>query len=322
MVKIGIDWLPTSARGAVEVARATEEGGFWGLGISDSPILFSGTYPVATACLLETKSIKLGALGTNPVTRHWTVHAANLRAWQEMAPGRSFVGIASGFSAVHTIGLRPATVRQLEGAVRDIRQAAPGVAIHVGASGPRMAEMAGRTADAIIIGTGTDPIAIRNLYERALSARKAAGVQEPLEAWSLVTTKVVESESEVEAARKAVEPVVIPHGYFSLDFTFEGKNVPEEFQQPLRERFAKYDFLSLARISGGDPNVALFADRPDLVQYLLDRFSVVGTPEMCAEKLRKLLAETAVSGIWLAMIVVDPVKEVKLAAETLLPTLS
>src|SRR5690606_40707014 len=89
--KIGFIWLPRSAREAVEIARRAEAGGFWGLGISDSPVLYQEMYPVISACLLATDRLVVGSNVTNPVTRHWTIHASTHRTYDELHPGPDYL---------------------------------------------------------------------------------------------------------------------------------------------------------------------------------------------------------------------------------------
>ncbi|MCX0274855.1 hypothetical protein NLM24_30000 [Nocardia zapadnayensis] len=39
------------------------------------------------------------------------------------------------------------------------------------------------------------------------------------------------------------------------------------------------------RIVAGTSNATVFADRPDIETYLLDRFAVIGTPSECRDRL-------------------------------------
>ena len=106
--------MPSDIRRAIGIARLAEAGGFSRLGICDSPILYHEVYPVVAACLAATESIRIGPNVTNPVTRHWTIHAASMRANDRLAPGRAMLGIGAGDGAVHTLGLRPADGPTLE----------------------------------------------------------------------------------------------------------------------------------------------------------------------------------------------------------------
>jgi alkanesulfonate monooxygenase SsuD/methylene tetrahydromethanopterin reductase-like flavin-dependent oxidoreductase (luciferase family) len=98
--------------------------------------------------------------------------------------------------------------------------------------------------------------------------------------------------------------------YFAA--TFAGKNVPEAFQATLAERYAGYDFAwhGKAADTAGNPAATMFADRPDIEQYLLDRFAVVGTVEQCRERLVELSAE--VDGVFCSVLFEDVLDQLDL----------
>jgi alkanesulfonate monooxygenase SsuD/methylene tetrahydromethanopterin reductase-like flavin-dependent oxidoreductase (luciferase family) len=310
--------MPRSAREAIAIARATEQAGFWGFGVSDSPYLYGELYPVVTACLEATSSIHIGPNVTNPVSRNWSTHAAAARTFDELYPGRYFLGIATGDGAVYSVGLQPAKPAALEEAVRTIRKHGPErLEVQVAASGGRSLAVAGRTADGVILGTGFDGPAIQTLSAIAQRARLDASIAAPLERWALVELNVVASEAEIPAARKAFEPVAVAYSRFAFDFTFEGKNVPEVFWATMRERYARYQHHHHAQLKDDNPNSDLFADDPAIRDYLIDRFCVVGTREQCANRVAALIDETKVDGIWMSVVVPDPVGVVHRAAEAL-----
>ncbi len=83
-------------------------------------------YPTVQLILSRTSRIKVGPFVTNPVTRHQSVHAADIAALAELhTPGRLAVVMGAGDSAVHSVGLRPAPAAQVRGALETIRAAAP-----------------------------------------------------------------------------------------------------------------------------------------------------------------------------------------------------
>ncbi len=316
MTKLGIVFMPRSASLTVEVAKAAEDGGFWGLGVCDSPILYPELYPIITACLMNTERLKVGPNVTNPVTRHWTIHASSARTFEEMAPGRYFNGIATGDGAVHSVGLKPATAQDLADEIERIRGASPeATPMYVAGGGPKMAAVAGRAGDGLIIGTGADTTALANLRDRAQVARSDAGIEEPFETWGLILLNIVAKEQDIERAREEVKPITIAYARHAFDFTFEDKNVPEEFHSVMEERFPRYDFMQHARVTDVNDNARLFEGHPDIEDYILNRFAIVGTPEMCAERLEQVVSDSGIDGVWFPTVVPDPVRDVQLAAE-------
>jgi alkanesulfonate monooxygenase SsuD/methylene tetrahydromethanopterin reductase-like flavin-dependent oxidoreductase (luciferase family) len=316
MVKFGVIYMPRSAEEAVAVSQAAEQAGFWGVGICDSPILYHELYATTALCLEGTSTIKVGPNVTNPVTRHWTVHASAFRAYEQRYPGRSYLGIASGDGAVHSINIPPSTPRALADAVECIRGAAPGAPIHVAAGGPRAARAVGPVADALILGTGLDTTAMANLRSSAASDTRNADLQPEPEIWALANLNVVETETQVGAAREETEPIAVAYARHALASTFEGKNVPEDMMPVLRERFSNYDFSQHSRV-GNNVNRSLFHARRDIADYIIDRFSIIGTPQQCRSRLRDYLDSSGVDGIWFPMVVDDPVGAIWRSAEVL-----
>src|ERR1035437_7006131 len=100
--RLGIISLPHSAKLLVDIAQEAERLGFYGIGVVDSPLLYGEMYPIITAMLANTSSIRIGTNVTNPVSRHWTVHASSARTFTEMSPGRFFLGMGVGDGAVHS----------------------------------------------------------------------------------------------------------------------------------------------------------------------------------------------------------------------------
>lgn len=313
--KIGFIWLPRSAREAVEIARRAEAGGFWGLGISDSPVLYQEMYPVISACLQATDRLVVGSNVTNPVTRHWTIHASTHRTYDELHPGRYYLGIASGDGAVHSIGRRPATLAELQASVEEIRRAVPSPArIQVAASGPKAARVAGRVADAVILGVGADPGAIELLRARVQQGAEEAGRPVP-EIWALVPTYIVEDDVTRAEARAAYAAIAVAYARFALDVTFAEKNVPEELQADLRRGLDRYDFGHHASVGAPNPNARVFDDAPHVLEYLLDRMVLVGNREHCEARLAWFLEESGVDGVHLTVIAPDPVDVVGRASD-------
>jgi alkanesulfonate monooxygenase SsuD/methylene tetrahydromethanopterin reductase-like flavin-dependent oxidoreductase (luciferase family) len=186
------------------------------------------------------------------------------------------------------------------------------------ASGPRGADAAGRVATDLMLGTGLDIGALRTLRDRARAARAAAGVPTPLRTWVVVDTYLAPDADAAEKARIEMRPRA--NGFARLAFasTFENKAVPEKWHDVLRERLASYDFSSHA-VSGATPNAGLFEDVPELQDYLVDRFLLIGTGDECARRLGHLAAEAELDGVWLAVgpstVVENPATMVRTAGE-------
>ncbi|MFB4307376.1 LLM class flavin-dependent oxidoreductase [Actinomadura sp. GTD37] len=306
-MRLCANWLPLSPDLTREVAARCEAAGLWGIGIGDSPN-YGELYSACTDALGATSSLVVSTSVTNPVTRHWSVHAGAVRALAAAHPGRFRLGFGRGDSAVRTFGLRPASLADLESFGRSVADAARAAGVDpfllVAASGPATARVAGRVADGVIAGVGADPVALRTIRGRAQAARGAAA---PLEVWASVRIAIGRDGAEVRDLRRRLVPRAVSASHFAFASTFEGKNVPPEYAGVLAERYASYDYGSHGR-SGATSNAAMFADRPDIEDYLLDRFAVVGRADACRARLEELSAH--VDGVYLSLLFEDALPQI------------
>ena len=65
--------------------------------------------------------MRFGPRVINPLTRPPSVAASAAATLEELAPGRTLLGIGTGFSAVYNVGLRAATLAKLEAYVGVVR---------------------------------------------------------------------------------------------------------------------------------------------------------------------------------------------------------
>ena len=319
-MKVGIIVVPRDVAETVAVARAAEAAGAWGLGIADSTGNFGDVYINSAACLQATQRLQVGSTVTNPVTRHWSVHAAALRTLEQVAPGRSFFGIGTGDSAVHTYGLDAGRGADIEDTVRNIRANGAGaVPVHVATSGPGRARTAGRVADDLMLATGMDAEAFAQLRGEAEVGRREAGVSTPLRTWSISVLGVGRTDEEVARLREQLRPVVYASARFAFSETYRCKNVPLELRPALERGFSRYDFAHHGVAREGSPLGSIFADDPaaqrQVDEYLYDRFAIVGTPEECRARLEAWVSQSGVDGAWLSAMVADPVTMLSLCEE-------
>ncbi len=321
-MKFGAITFLESVRQVVAYAQACEAAGMTAIGLGDTvPSLYQDAYATTGACLAATSRLEVGPTVTNTVTRHWSVLASTARTFEELAPGRFFAAIGTGDRAVHSVGLKPSSWRQLESDVTSLKpMAPPDLRIHIAASGPRGAETAGRTASDFMIGTGLEVEALRQLSELARTARAEAGVTAPLRTWAVVSIFIVPDAETAEKVRIEMRPRATGFARFAFASTFEGKAVPEKWHDVLREKLVNYDFAAHG-VAGETTNASLFDDSPDLLDYLMDRFLVIGTAEECADRLRTVATESGLHGIWLAMgpssVAQDPIAMVRAAGDAL-----
>jgi 5,10-methylenetetrahydromethanopterin reductase len=177
---------------AADVARAEQLG--WDAAFQpDSQLRRRDTYVLLAAAARATTRIVLAPLIANPVTRHPTVTASSIATIDELAPGRTLLGMGIGDTAVRLAGLKPARMHALEVSTRLMRALLDGEEVDVGAAhparlphhrpvpiwiaagGPRTLRMAGGVADGVFIRVGTHPANIKRAVDAIRAGALAAG---------------------------------------------------------------------------------------------------------------------------------------------------
>ena len=91
-----------------EMVRVVDRSGYDYLWLTDSSLHTRNPYVhLALAGRLTTRLV-LGTAVTNPQTRHPGIVAVNAATLEELAPGRTILGIGVGDRPLRSLGLRPA----------------------------------------------------------------------------------------------------------------------------------------------------------------------------------------------------------------------
>src|SRR4029077_12671902 len=98
-IRFGINFLPHRARELLEWVKTAEDTGFDIVGVADSQSLYRDVYVCEALVATQTKSIRFGARVINPLTRHPAVAACAAATLEELAPGRTMLGVGTGDSA-------------------------------------------------------------------------------------------------------------------------------------------------------------------------------------------------------------------------------
>jgi 5,10-methylenetetrahydromethanopterin reductase len=299
-VRFGINFMPTaSPREVAGWAREVERLGYELLGISDSQSICRDVHVTLALCAANTERIRLGSRVITPLTRHPAVAASAAATLEELAPGRTLVGIGSGDSAAYNLGLRAAplaelrayavTIRELlttgvatyHGAPARLTWARAKIPIYLAASGPKTLRLAGEIADGVVIRTGIMPEIVRESIAQVRAGARAAGRDpDAIDLWWWPDANVAGSYREgVEEIKMSLASA----GNHLSRFTTEGKHIPPDLLEKVKILGQRYAFSS--HTLPGSPNNRLIEEL-GLVDYLADRFAVVGTPAECVTKLQ------------------------------------
>ena len=140
-----------------------------------------------------TTKIRLGPFIDNPMLKHPAVTASSIATLDEISGGRALLGLGVGDTAVRMLGIKPATVCELEIATIIARQLLAGEAVSVGAErparmwnprkvpvwiaagGPKTLRMAGRIADGVFLRVGRHPKNLHHALENVRAGAAEAG---------------------------------------------------------------------------------------------------------------------------------------------------
>ena len=337
-----IDLRVPSCAPVTEVAafiKSCEEAGFDGVGMLDSQMLERDVFVSMAAAAQATSRIRISAAVLNPVTRHLSVIASAAKTVAELAPGRAEFWIGRGFSSVQTVGIPPATVRQMRQCVLTLKSLLLGEDVAFGgatsrmrygdaeipriiiaAHGPRTIEVAGEVADGVLLQVGIHPGAVEVARKHlAIGAERAGRNPDDLEMILCATTVIMDDQEE---AREAARPLCV-------------QRLVEKSHTP---------YLEAAGIEAGDLEIPaglndLYPDIPhaedwerakELCAFLpqktlaqmCDAIGLIGTPEYCAQQLRR----TEANGINHVYLMTNetyefPQRELQAFRETIFPTL-
>ena len=286
----------------VELARLVDESGADRLGISDVAML-RDSFLMQALCAEATRTVRIGSLVSNPYVRHPATVAAALATLNEISKGRAFLGIGVG-AGLSNLGInqsQPArhleeflhvlnrllsgdrldweeTNYRISGAQIAADLAAP-VPVVIGTRSRQVATLAGRMADAVVVGAREMTASALQRYRGWVhdGARSAGRNPDDVEIAPRVTLCVSQ---DGEAARKSV--ALYTAHYLSLGGVEQSGLEPDRFRL----------ISTLAAQATGwyfEPDVGYPEELDDLVTPdLIERFAIAGAPQECLEQVQRL----------------------------------
>jgi 5,10-methylenetetrahydromethanopterin reductase len=131
-VKFGVGLFATeNAREGVKLAQQAEEFGFDRFWVGDSHMIWREAYALLGAIAGTTTKLEIGPGVTHPEVRHLTVTASAMATLNELAPGRTILGVGVGATGPENIGMKPVAVEAFDEALRSLKQLMAGEAIQM-----------------------------------------------------------------------------------------------------------------------------------------------------------------------------------------------
>jgi 5,10-methylenetetrahydromethanopterin reductase len=304
-------------RDIVTTAERCEQAGFERFAVADLQYHYD-VVAVMTACAMGTRDLVIESLVTNPFTRDAGLLACAYAAVADLSGGRAIFGIGAGVEVPKHVWVSPFghdrphpvegvrecvdVVRRMwrgervtvDGKVVHVHDAEltcslpPRIPVLVAARGPKMLELAGEIADIVHLASlFLGPEQRGTELERVASGAARAG-REPgsyeIDISVTVSPSRDRSEARRAALRNAAQSILWYAGgdEYARRETFAplGFSVPRSTVEALSTRWKMWTDPDLPEDLG-----ALITDD------VLDQFTVWGTPEECARRLRTVAAE-------------------------------
>lgn len=268
--------------GCWDDAAFAEQHGFATAGFVDSPLLGGDPFVCLALAAQATERIRLGTFLAIPSLRGAPTTAAAIATVNRLAPGRTFLGVATGYTARDTFGQGPVPAREMRDFALECRALLDGeeamhgprdaqrpirfrhrermyvdienrIPIYVGADGPKALKAAGESGDGLVVTLkaastmGNAPDVFVELLRAAREAATAAGrsFDDAYVMWSTVTCVLEPGESAASPrvlGRVGAAAMMAYHSYACHP------EIGEYLPPPLRDRLEIYEREVLDRL--------------------------------------------------------------------------
>lgn len=292
------------ARGAASLCRHAEELGYDHCTFIESQNLCRDSTVMMALAAAATGRIRIGHAVTNPYTRHAAVLANAIATVDEIAPGRVFLGIGAGGSAVAMVGRGPRPLSELADYVQFFRDFTAGkeatwqglwmrsewarreIPVLLGTHGAKSCQLAGRIADGVLLPGFAPEIVAWKREQVATGAARAGRSLASMEVWSRGAIFV---HDDADYAREYVRSYAATSAYFLWRSVL---NRPSAQSDALREAMPGSVVAEMAQLAEryewdqhevvGAPHAAALSTQ------LVDSFAIYGPPARCVERLQEL----------------------------------
>jgi 5,10-methylenetetrahydromethanopterin reductase len=291
-----------TVREAVERAVRAEQLGFEAIFFADSQMNNVDPYQALAMCAVKTTKIRFGTAVTNMVYRDPTITANSFATLNEISEGRAIIGLGTGDGPVYSLGRTATKLADFEkglSTMRDLlhdhgievpqgkeraggnvklKAGRRGVPIYISAEGPKTLRVAGRTCDGVILGTGFDKSVTD--WARARIAEGAKDAGRKVEEIDIMPAGMIVVDEDGDSARRRVRSRMANRAHHNFRFTME--TVPEGEAAGVQRFMDNFD-ISKPIEERVDPSF--------ITNYLLERFTIAGTPRECIDKVKRLEAD-------------------------------
>ena len=287
---------------ATEVAAcvaAAEAAGFDVAWLPDSQFLWRDVWASLALGATQTERIALGPCVTNLQTRHPSVTAAATVTLEELAPGRTILGVGTGDSSLKPLGLEPTRLAAMREGIEQIRRLTAGETvaydgremrlhatlespppIYMAANGPRGLALAGEIADGVITVAGIAPELIRRLRQLVAEGARRAG--RSVDDIDLCVGTFCHITNDDREAARIVKPYVVALAQVGGRETLRSIGIDID---PPAVVGGIYPDMSHAEDWDEAADVAEEWVTDEMARRYADAFCLIGTAEQCRERI-------------------------------------
>lgn len=300
--------------------------------VTDSPLLRSNPWAVLALAAQHTQRIRLGtgleigALRLAPVT------ANGIATINRLAPGRTFLGVGTGNTAMRLMGQPAMRVAEFREHIRVVRALLNGeevdytlngvthpirfqnlhlnyfdvdhfIPIEVGGFGPRAQALAGELGDGLVTGIprgGTIPEALANVKR---GAERGGRTLENFQTTALVNLLMLKPGDKLTDDHVIAEcgSAIMANVHFAVDLVKETGREPPDYVKPIWEEYMAFHEKRSAETRHQELHQSHYSYLdPEEARFvtpeMIKRFCIAGQPEEIVEQLRAL-EKQGLSGI-------------------------
>ena len=308
------------------IVRA-EELGYHAAWLADSHMIWSDPYACLALAATRTSTIQLGTGVAVAATRPAPVTAASIATINRLAPGRTFLGIGTGNTAMRIMGHKPMPIAEFDRYLTELRPLlageeaefswrgrtspvrhimandgfvdfAPRIPLYVSGFGPRSLALAGGHGDGAVLSIPPDPAFMERVWgpvERGATEAGKAIDRDRYLTCSLTTMVVTEPGEATDSER--VKDLCGAFAIASLHYTYDQfRNYGRAPSGPVAEIWDEYREVveqveperRHQRVHAGHNCWVLPEERRFLTRELIEATCMVGPRDQLIERLRAL----------------------------------
>lgn len=320
-MEFGLTWAKLDE---MEYVTEAEKLGFTHLWVTDSGLIRSDAFVFLTVAAMQTKTMKLGMGVAVPGLRLAPTLAAGMATLNMVAPGRCFVAMGTGNTAMRLLGRKPMTLKNFEAYVRSVRNLLDGkdaqyehnnetrnirfmltekgyrnlrdpIPIYLAGYGPKAQALAGEIADGLTTHIPRGGTLDQILANVKTGAAKSGRSLDNFHLSVRVNFAVLDPGEPVDSERIVNEygPAIMTAMHSTVDRHLESGEDPPEFLRPIWKDYLE---LHMARpvadrqkIMHQSHNAYVAPDeRRFVTPEVIKRFCIVGQPAEVLEQVREL----------------------------------